>query len=648
MIMSESNVKDCDKIRIKIGGESVEADAGATPLELLQSQNKKPDGVIAAKFNGQLVDLKQSLCENGDLEWLTPHDPEGKEILFHSTTHLMAQAVTELFPNAKLAIGPPIDEGFYYDFDVEKPFTPEDLEQIEERMKERSRDRISVERFTLSREEALDYYKKQNQPYKVELIEDFEDPSFSFYKQGQFIDMCRGPHVPDTGYLKHFKLLQNAGAYWRGDENRPMLQRIYGTAAGSKQELKDYLKKLEEAKERDHRRIGADLDLYSIHEAAGPGLIFWHPQGSRVRNTIETFWRDEHYKRGYELVYIPHLLRENLFQQSGHLENYKENMYSPMDIDGIDYYVKPMNCPGHILIFKTHLHSYRDLPIRYAELGTVYRYERSGTLHGLLRVRGFTQDDAHIFCRPDQLEDEINGVISLADFMMKAFGFEYEMYLATRPEKWMGTDEMWDHATSTLRGCLEKTGKPWKIDEGGGVFYGPKIDVKLFDALGRTWQGPTFQLDFNLPERFDVNYIDSDGEKKRVVMIHRTVLGSMERFMGNLIEHYKGAFPGWLSPVQTVVLPITDAQIPYAEDINKQLRAQNIRCDTDLRNEKIGYKIREAEARKIPVMLVAGKREIEEGTVSVRERGKRDLGVMSLEKAFEHIKTVTQIPKSDL
>ncbi len=646
--MSDSTSEERKNIRIAIGGDSREIPAGNTPLQVLDSLSPKPDGVLAVRFNGTVVDLKSPLMEDGALEWLTAADPQGREILYHSTTHLMAQAVTELFPNAKLAIGPPIDEGYYYDFDVEEPFTPEDLERIEERMQEKSKERIPVERFVMSRAEALEYYKKLNQPYKVELIEDFEDDSFSFYKQGDFTDMCRGPHVPDTGYLKHFKLLQNAGAYWRGDEKRPMLQRIYGTAAASKQELKEYLDKLEEAKERDHRKIGKELDLFSIHEEAGPGLIFWHPRGARVRNIIETFWREEHYKRGYEQVYIPHLLRENLFKQSGHLENYKENMYSPMDIDGIDYYAKPMNCPGHILIFKTQLHSYRDLPIRFAELGTVYRYERSGTLHGLLRVRGFTQDDAHIFCRPDQLEDEINGVISLADFMMKAFGFEYEMYLATRPEKWMGTDEMWEHATNTLRACLEKTGKPWKMDEGGGVFYGPKIDVKLFDALGRTWQGPTFQLDFNLPERFDVNYIDADGEKKRVVMIHRTVLGSMERFMGNLIEHYKGAFPGWLSPVQVKVLPITDDQIPYAKEIAKKLCADKIRCEADERNEKIGYKIREAESLKIPVMLVAGKREVEEGTVSVRERGKKDLGAMPLEKAFEYIRTVTQIPKSDL
>jgi threonyl-tRNA synthetase len=646
--MPATGSADKKVITIKIGDDSIEMAPGAVVKEILQSRPKKPDGIIAALFNGVAIDLDCSLSEDGELSWILGSDPQGLVILYHSTAHLMAQVVIELFPEAKLAIGPAIENGFYYDFDVDKPFTPEDLEKIEIRMKELIKERIPLEHYSLDRDAAISYYKERNQDYKIEMIEGFEDSSFTFYKQGDFTDMCRGPHVPHTGCLKHFKILHNAGAYWRGDEHRPMLQRIYGTAAASKKDLKEYLKKLEEAKERDHRKIGKELDLYSIHEEAGPGLVFWHPQGARIRNVIETFWREEHYKHGYEQVNIPHLLKGNLFEQSGHLENYKENMYSPMDIDGSDYYAKPMNCPGHILIYKTHLHSYRELPIRYAELGTVYRYERSGALHGLLRVRGFTQDDAHIFCTTDQLEDEINGVIRLADFMMQAFGFEYEMYLATRPEKWLGTDEMWDHATDTLRDCLEKTGKPWKLDEGGGVFYGPKIDVKLFDALGRTWQGPTFQLDFNLPERFDVNYIDTNGDKKRVVMIHRTVLGSMERFMGNLIEHYKGAFPGWLAPVQVKVLPITDDQISYAQDILLQLRRDGIRCEIDQRNEKIGFKIREAEAQKVPVMLVVGKREVDENTVSVRERGRNDLGVMTLENAHKHIATVTAIPKSDL
>lgn len=635
-----------DRIAVRVPGrdDPLQVAPGTTPMEILSTIHGQPEGVMAAKFNGTTVDLKRPLTEDGGLEWITAEDPAGREICFHSTTHLMAQAVTELFPNVKLAIGPPIEEGYYYDFGVERPFTPEDLEKIEQRMRERSQDRIPVERFTMRRDEAIAYYKQLHQDYKVEIVEEIEDPEVSFYRQGDFVDMCRGPHVPDTGYLKHFKLLSIAGAYWRGDERRPMLQRIYGTAAATPEQLQAYLDKIEEAKERDHRKLGKELDLFSIHEEAGPGLVFWHPHGARIRNVIENFWRQEHIRNGYDLVYIPHILREDLFIQSGHLENYKENMYAPMPIDGIDYYAKPMNCPGHILIFKTQMRSYRDLPVRYAELGTVYRYERSGTLHGLLRVRGFTQDDAHIFCRPDQLEEEISGVIRLADFMMKSFGFEYEMYLATRPEKSMGSDELWRHATDTLRACLEKTGKPYQIDEGGGVFYGPKIDVKLLDALGRTWQGPTFQLDFNLPERFDVNYIDSDGAKKRVVMIHRTVLGSMERFMGNLIEHYKGAFPMWLAPVQVKILTITDDQLPYARELEERLRSASIRCEVDDRNEKIGYKIREAEALKVPIMLVAGKREAAEGTVSVRERGRRDLGTLSWAEALDYIKNLSKIP----
>ncbi|RJP31971.1 MAG: threonine--tRNA ligase [Candidatus Omnitrophota bacterium] len=635
-------------LKVSAKDNPVEFPSGVTPLNVLQSHSGLPNDAVAARLNGSILSLTQPITEDGELQFLTFNDPEGKEVVFHSTAHLMAQAVTELFPGVKLAIGPPIAEGFYYDFEVERPFTPEDLQQIEERMEKRANDKLPVERFVMSREEALDYYKKANQNYKVELIEDFEDSSFSFYRQGDFVDMCRGPHVPHTGYLKHFKLLNCAGAYWRGDENRAMLQRIYGVAAGNRKELKDYLQKLEEAKERDHRKLGRELDLYSIHDEAGPGLIFWHPHGARIRNIIETFWRDEHYRRGYELVYIPHILRENLFIKSGHLENFRENMYSPMQVDNIDYYAKPMNCPGHILIFQSHLRSYRDLPIRYGELGTVYRYERSGVLHGLLRVRGFTQDDAHIFCRPDQLEEEITGVIDLADFMMNAFGFDYRLCLSTRPAKSIGSDEVWEHATETLRRALEKNGKPYDTEEGGGAFYGPKIDVLLLDALGRTWQGPTFQLDFNFPERFNIDYIDSDGSKKRCVMIHRTVLGSMERFLGNLIEHYKGAFPAWLSPVQIKVLPITDDQHDYARKLHQRLKSENLRSELDDRNEKIGYKIREAESLKIPFMFVVGKKEAEETTVAVRERGRKDHGVMSLVEALHFVRKATEIPRSSL
>ncbi len=637
-----------EKLNLDVEGldHTIEVKPGSTPLDILRDNPELPQDAVAAKLNGKEIDLKKPIEESGELEFVTFAKPEGREVVYHSTSHLMAQAVTELFPEAKLAIGPPIEEGFYYDFDVSRPFTPEDLEAIEKRMNELSKERLPVESFTMDRDEAIEYYKKNDQDYKVEIIEELDEPTVSFYRQGDFVDMCRGPHVPHTGYLKNFKLLNCAGAYWRGDETRTMLQRIYGTAAGSKQELKDYLRKLEEARERDHRKIGKELDLFSIHEEAGPGLIFWHPHGSRIRNIIETFWRDEHYRRGYELVYIPHILKEDLFKKSGHLENFREDMYSPINVDGIDYYVKPMNCPGHILIFQSHLRSYRDLPIRYAELGTVYRYERSGVLHGLLRVRGFTQDDAHIFCRPDQLEDEIMGVIDLADFMMRAFGFEYRLSLSTRPEKSIGSDEVWEHATETLRRALEKTGKPYDVEEGGGAFYGPKIDVLLLDALGRTWQGPTFQLDFNFPERFNIDYVDSGGSKKQIVMIHRTVLGSMERFMGNLIEHYKGAFPAWLAPVQVKVLTITDDQLPYAQKLNQQLRSALIRSEIDDRNEKIGYKIREAESLKIPFMMVVGKKEAAEGTVSLRERGRLDHGAMSVEEALQLIKEATAVPQS--
>lgn len=638
---------ESSNITLQIIGQpsSISVSVNTKPVDLFEHTQHSRKKIVAAKFNDKVIDLHAPLTENGTLEFLTFKDPDGREVVFHSTTHLMAQAVTELFPEVKLAIGPPIDNGYYYDFDVETPFTPDDLEKIEQRMMERSNDEIPVERFEMSREDALNYYKERKQTYKVELIEDFEDDHFSFYKQGDFTDMCRGPHIPHTGHLKNFKLLHTAGAYWRGDEKRPMLQRIYGTAASSEKELKAYLKKLEEAKERDHRKLGKELDLYSIHEEAGVGLVFWHPKGSRVRNLIETFWRDVHYKQGYELVYTPHIQRENMFTKSGHLENFSENMFSPMELDSSNYYAKPMNCPGHVLIYQSDLRSYRDLPVRLAELGTVYRFERSGALHGLLRVRGFTQDDAHIFCTPDQIEEEIDRVIKLADFMMSAFGFDYKLYLSTRPEKSIGSDEIWEQSTQALRNVLDRKGKGYEVEEGGGAFYGPKIDVKLLDALDREWQGPTFQLDFNFPERFDIEYVDSDGEKKKVVMIHRTVLGSMERFFGNLIEHYKGAFPGWLAPTQVKILNISDDQIDYAKSLQSKLLQSNFRVDLDLRNEKVGFKIREAEKEKIPFMFVTGNKEMEDGTVSVRERGRKDHGVMSIDDAVKLLAKEMAIPQ---
>lgn len=640
---------ESSNITLQITGQpsSISVSVNTKPVDLFEHTQHSRKKIVAAKFNDKVIDLYAPLTEDGTLEFLTFKDPDGREVVFHSTTHLMAQAVTELFPEVKLAIGPPIDNGYYYDFEVETPFTPDDLEKIEQRMMERSNDKIPVERFEMSREDALNYYKERKQTYKVELIEDFEDDHFSFYKQGDFTDMCRGPHIPHTGHLKNFKLLHTAGAYWRGDEKRPMLQRIYGTAAGSEKELKAYMKKLEEAKERDHRKLGKELDLYSIHEEAGVGLVFWHPKGARVRNLIETFWRDVHYKQGYELVYTPHIQRENMFTKSGHLENFSENMFSPMELDSSNYYAKPMNCPGHVLIYQSDLRSYRDLPVRLAELGTVYRFERSGALHGLLRVRGFTQDDAHIFCTPDQIEEEIDRVIKLADFMMSAFGFDYKLYLSTRPEKSIGSDEIWEQSTQALRNVLDRKGKGYEVEEGGGAFYGPKIDVKLLDALDREWQGPTFQLDFNFPERFNIEYVDSDGEKKKVVMIHRTVLGSMERFFGNLIEHYKGAFPGWLAPTQVKILNISDDQIDYAKSLQSKLLQSNFRVDLDLRNEKVGFKIREAEKEKIPFMFVTGNKEMEEGTVSVRERGRKDHGVMSIDDAVQLLSKELATPQID-
>jgi threonyl-tRNA synthetase len=554
------------------------------------------------------------------------------EMLRHSCSHLMAQAVRRLFPNTKLAIGPSIRDGFYYDFDVEEPFTPDDLVKIEETMRQIVKENLPLEQKLQPRDELLAAYTEAGEVYKVEMInEDVTDEEISVFHQGEFFDMCRGPHVASTGRIVHFKLTHASAAYWRGDEKRATLQRIYGTAWPDKKALKAYLARLEEAKLRDHRKLGHELDLFSMHEEIGPGLVHFHPKGGMLRYQIEEFWRKTHIRWDYDLVYSPHIAKIDLWRTTGHLENYADSMYSPMDIDGQEYIIKPMNCPFHIMIYKSGLRSYRDLPMRYAELGTVYRYERSGALHGLSRVRGFTQDDAHIFCTPGQLTDEIIGVIDLMQYMMDSFGFEYECYLSTRPEKSVGSNENWEQATSALRQALETKGMAYTIDEGEGVFYGPKIDVKLMDALGRGWQGPTIQVDFNLPERLDINYVDEDGEKKRVVMVHRTVLGSMERFMGNLIEHYKGNFPFWLAPVQAIFIPITDEQLDYCAKLADQLKQEGFRVEVDGRREKMNYKLRHAETSKIPYMLVAGKREVEEGKVAPRKHGEGNLGSMDLD-----------------
>ncbi|MEZ4523393.1 MAG: threonine--tRNA ligase [Thermomicrobiales bacterium] len=548
----------------------------------------------------------------------------------HSAAHVMAEAVREMFPDAQFAIGPAIEDGFYYDFGLPRTLTPDDLEEIEERMRAHIKAAEEFQRAEISREQALDTFKDQE--YKVELIRDLpEGDVISTYQNGDFLDLCRGPHVDDTSRIGPIHLLSVAGAYWRGDENRPMLQRIYGTAWRTQEELDDYLERREEALRRDHRRLGRELDLFSVDDALGAGLILWHPKGAMVRHLVEEFETDEQLKRGYDLVYTPHIGSEALYTKSGHLENFKENMYAPMDIDGLNYYLKPMNCPGHINIYNSTIRSYRDLPIRYAELGTVYRYERSGALHGMLRVRGFTQDDAHIFCRPDQLIDEVKGVVDLALYFANVFGYEYEIYVSTRPEQSIGSDEVWERATQALIDAVEQLNLPYEMDPGEGTFYGPKIDIKLLDSLGRGWQGPTIQVDFNLPERFDVNYIGEDGERHRAVMVHRTVLGSMERFVGGLIEHYGGAFPAWLAPVQAVVIPIADRHVEYADEVAKKLEAAGLRADVDRRNERMQHKIREAQLQKIPYMLIVGNREAEAGAVSVRLRTEEDLGSQSLD-----------------
>ncbi|MFC1978446.1 threonine--tRNA ligase [Chloroflexota bacterium] len=561
------------------------------------------------------------------------------EAMRHSASHVMAEAVKSMFGDAKFGIGPATDDGFYYDFDLPRTLTPDDLAIIEAKMAEIIVSNASFAYDEITKDEAKKLFA--GQPYKLELIDELPDKKVSIYLQGDFVDLCKGPHVESTGQIKAFKLLNIAGAYWRGDEKNPMLQRIYGTAFASNKDLKKHLARLEEAAKRDHRRLGKDLELFSMHDEAGAGLAYWHPKGGMVRKLIEDFWRDEHIKRGYDIVYTPHIAKLNLWKISGHLDFYRDSMYSPMDIDGQDYQIKPMNCPAHILMYKNRLRSYRELPLRWAELGTVYRYERSGALHGLTRVRGFTQDDAHIFCTLNQLEDEVADVVQFALFMLRSFGFsEYEIYLSTRPDKYVGSLEVWDMATETLKRALERLKIDYTVDPGEGVFYGPKIDIKLKDALGRTWQGPTTQVDFNLPERFDVNYIGRDSAEHRTVMVHRTVLGSMERFMGCLIEHYAGAFPVWLAPVQAVLIPIADRHIGYAQKIASELKLQGIRVDEDARSERMNLKIRDAQMQKVPYMLIVGDREAEQNEVSVRTREGQDLKGKSIADFVALIKEV--------
>ncbi len=591
---------------------------------------------LAAKVNGKTVELFYKVEEDCRLEILTFDDADGKWALRHTGSHVLAQAVKRLYPNAKLAIGPAIDNGFYYDFDVDKSFTEEDLTAIEKEMESIVKEDHKLERFELPRKEALELMEKLGESYKVELINDLgEDEIISFYRQGEFVDLCAGPHAPSTGRLKAVKLLNVAGAYWRGSEKNKMLQRIYGTAFVKKSQLDEYLQMLEEAKKRDHRKLGKELDLYSIREE-GPGFPFFHPKGMILRNLLEEFWRKEHRKNNYQEVKTPIILNEELWHKSGHWDHYKENMYFT-HIDEGDYAIKPMNCPGGMLMYGREMHSYRDLPIRMGELGLVHRHELSGALHGLMRVRCFTQDDAHIFMTRSQIKDEIIGVIDMVDYFYKLFGFPYHVELSTRPEDSMGAEEDWNLATESLREALEAKGLDYKINEGDGAFYGPKIDFHLRDSIGRTWQCGTIQLDFQMPERFDLTYVGADGEKHRPVMLHRVIFGSIERFIAILTEHYAGAFPIWLSPVQVVVMPISEKQKEYAEKVKRALEDLDIRVELDARSEKIGYKIREAQLQKIPYMLVIGDKEIENGEVAVRDRKEGDRGSMSLEAFIENI-----------
>jgi len=566
---------------------------------------------------------------------------EQLERMRHSAAHIMAEAVQFFFPEARFGIGPTIENGFYYDFELPRPLTPEDLPVIENKMREIISQDVPFVIEEMSKDEARKLFATQ--PYKLELINEITDTIVTVYKQGSFTDLCRGPHLASTGEVKEFKLTHLAGAYWRGDEKRPMLQRIYGVAFESQDELDDYLALQAEAAKRDHRKLGKELDLFSTHEEIGPGLICWHPKGALIRQIIEDFWKAEHVKRGYDIIYTPHIAKLDLWKTSGHWEFYRDYLFSPMEIEGQQYLLRPMNCLGHISIYKSQLRSYRNLPLRYAELGTVYRYERTGVLYGLARVRGFTQDDAHIFCRPDQVEEEVLEVLNLAQFMMSSFGFnEYEVFLSTRPEKYAGTVSMWEEATESLRHVLERLDLPYEVDPGEGVFYGPKIDIKLKDALGHIWQGPTIQFDFNLPQSFDVCYIGEDSLEHNVVMIHRAVLGSMERFLACLTEHYGGAFPVWLSPTQTIIIPIADRHIDYAHKIETDFSNEGIRVQVDDRSERMNLKIREAQLEKVPYMLIVGDKEMASSSVSIRLRNGQDLGLETLVKVKNRIRAATE------
>ena len=622
------------KITIE-NGKAATMPAATTVGEALSEllSNKQRKRTVAVTLGNETLDLSTPLHEDATLSLIQIGSDESLAILRHSTAHVMAEAVRELYgSDVKVAIGPAIDDGFYYDFDREEPFNPEDFEQIEAKMTEIVRKALPFTRIEIKSEEAIKRFEAEGEKYKVELIRDIGEDSVSLYQQGDFTDLCRGPHLPNTSWIKAFKLQRVAGAYWRGDEKNQMLQRIYGTAFYDKKALKKHLNALEEAKKRDHRKLGKELQLFTIQDDIGPGLILWQPKGALLRKLIEDYWKDAHYRNDYELLYTPHIARQDLWKTSGHLDFYSENMYSGMDIDDVRYQLKPMICPFHIGIYNSNKRSYREFPIRWCELGTVYRYERAGALHGLLRVRGFTQDDAHIFCMPDQLENEIFNILDLNLEILKTFGFDqYDIYLSTRPDKYVGSDENWDQATEALKLALEKKGLSFELDPGEGVFYGPKIDIKIKDQLGRSWQCSTIQVDFNLPERFKMTYTGSDNQEHQPIMIHRALMGSLERFIGVLIEHYAGVFPLWFAPTQARILNITDAQADYCEEVYTKLRKAGVRIEKDLRNEKLNYKIREAQMAKIPYMLIIGDKEKEKKTVTVRLRNGKNIADMPID-----------------
>ncbi|HEX7319396.1 MAG TPA: threonine--tRNA ligase [bacterium] len=616
-------------VKVKLDGKSIEVEKGTRAADIIRDKK-----TLAVFINEQAKDLSSPITENSEIKVVDFSSEKGKKIYWHSTSHIMAMAVKMLFPEAKLGIGPAIDEGFYYDFDTKKPFTTDDLAKIEEKMRQIIEKKVPFERTVMKKEAVGEFFSRRNESYKVELVKDLPDNEVSLYRNDDFVDLCLGPHIPHTGMIGAFKLLSVAGAYWHGDSRLPMLSRIYGISFPSESELKEYLKKLEEAARRDHRRLGAELELYSIFQESGAGLVLWHPKGTIIKRIIEEYWIKEHIAAGYEIVSTPHIARNQLWHQSGHCDFYSDKMYT-LAVDNEEYVLKPMNCPGHILIYKSRVRSYRELPIKYAELGTVYRNELSGTLHGLLRVRGFTQDDAHVFCTPDQIGDEIVKILQLTIMIFKKFGFnDYKVYLSVRDPKqkakYLGTDAEWERAESGLISALKKVELPYQTQEGEAVFYGPKIDINITDAIGRPWQATTVQFDFNLPRRFDITYMDRDGVHKEVVVIHRAIYGSIERFIGTLIEHYGGAFPSWLAPVQTVVIPITDREAKYAKEVFNKCKKHGLRVELSDRSEKINHRIREAEIAKIPYVLVVGARETQSKTVSVRKRGRGNMGEMKL------------------